>query len=494
MRRALLAAALLLLGSATPASAQDTVLLTVHHIGRDGTTAQEHDTYVVNKETYELTPVAEGSIKLFTGQYALVSTITGKENRDFLTYPNLDMTKDVTLDLDARAAKPVVVKVPDPTAKLVWGDISLPFGILNVDSLEGVGIAHLGPRTKDVTAWINTQWQGKDFYALAWHFDDGLPDGFRRTPSHRELAKVHAKFGASRVGTMAYRLVVPATGPSLIDDERGSAKAMEVPLPSARTEYYNTDTHWIPELREVVAAQEPPPPWEADHMLHARAQRYPAGTHERPFNYAIAGPAVPDAGIPSPSVERSAGEISASARMYSDGYGNAGWSKEDKGSTALYRDGVKLGETEGGGGGFFEVPPEDSTYRIEMKSSRASVARLSSQVSIAWTFRSSAAQPGMLPVSTMRFVPKLDGNSGKPAVVPVFLRSQHSEIDRPAKHLTVDVSFDEGKTWTSAKVVGNAAALIEYPPGASTVSLRAKATDWNSTMVEQTIINAYQAG
>ncbi|MCE7007628.1 hypothetical protein LWC34_33115 [Kibdelosporangium philippinense] len=494
MRRALLAAALLLLGSATPALAQDTVLLTVHHIGRDGTTAQQHDTYVVNKETYEVSPVVEGSIKLFPGQYALVSTINGAASRDLLTYPNLDMTKDVRLDLDARVAKPVVVKAPDPTAKLVFGDISVPFGGMDVDNLDGVAIAHLGPRTKDVTAWINTQWQGADFYALAWHFNDGLPDGFRRTPSHRELAKVHAKFGATRKGTMGYRTLIPATGPSDLDDDRGSAIAVEVPLPSERTEYYNTDTYWIPELRQVEAAEEPPPPWETDHSVIARPQRYPAGTYERPFNYAIVGPAVPNAGLPSPSVVRSPDQIAGYARMYSDGFGNAGWSKEDKGSTVLYRDGVKVGENNIGSGGFFDVPPQDSEYRLELTSNRASMATLSTQVSIAWTFRSSAAQTGLLPLSTMRFVPKLDGNDGKPAIVPVFLRAQHTEIDRLAKHLTMDVSFDQGATWKPAKVVGNAGAIIEYPPGASTVSLRAKATDWNSSTVEQTIINAYRAG
>nr|WP_042185579.1 hypothetical protein [Kibdelosporangium sp. MJ126-NF4]CEL16759.1 hypothetical protein [Kibdelosporangium sp. MJ126-NF4]CTQ92011.1 FIG01122329: hypothetical protein [Kibdelosporangium sp. MJ126-NF4] len=89
-----------------------------------------------------------------------------------------------------------------------------------------------------------------------------------------------------------------------------------------------------------------------------------------------------------------------------------------------------IGENDSPGAGGFEIPQEEGEYRLEASASRAGVARLSSQVSVAWTFRSSAAKTGLLPLSTIRFAPRLDGNTGRPLAVPVFLRDQHSDVDR----------------------------------------------------------------
>jgi hypothetical protein len=54
----------------------------------------------------------------------------------------------------------------------------------------------------------------------------------------------------------------------------------------------------------------------------------------------------------------------------------------------------------------------------------------------------------------------------------------------------VDVSYDEGRTWQRAVTYGNAVVDLTHPPGAGSVSLRARAADGDMT-VEQTIIRAY---
>lgn len=96
--------------------------------------------------------------------------------------------------------------------------------------------------------------------------------------------------------------------------------------------------------------------------------------------------------------------------------------------------------------------------------------------------------------STIRFAPRLDGGAGRPLAVPVFLRDPHSEVDRVAERLAVDVSFDGGATWEPAPVVGNAVVVIHYPKGNGTVSLRGTATDRHGGTVERTVVNAYQTG
>jgi len=57
------------------------------------------------------------------------------------------------------------------------------------------------------------------------------------------------------------------------------------------------------------------------------------------------------------------------------------------------------------------------------------------------------------------------------------------------------VSYDDGRTWTKAFVVGfgdNRVALLHHPPGGEFVSLKARATDHAGNTVEQTIIRAYR--
>jgi hypothetical protein len=56
--------------------------------------------------------------------------------------------------------------------------------------------------------------------------------------------------------------------------------------------------------------------------------------------------------------------------------------------------------------------------------------------------------------------------------------------------LTVEASFDDGRTWRAVPVAG-AVATIDHPRAARFVSLRAKAADANGNTVEQTTIRAY---
>ncbi len=61
--------------------------------------------------------------------------------------------------------------------------------------------------------------------------------------------------------------------------------------------------------------------------------------------------------------------------------------------------------------------------------------------------------------------------------------------------LTVEVSYDDGRTWRPARLVGGGGswtATVVHPVRAGYVSLRANAVDQAGNAVRQTIIHAYR--
>ena len=108
--------------------------------------------------------------------------------------------------------------------------------------------------------------------------------------------------------------------------------------------------------------------------------------------------------------------------------------------------------------------------------------------------------PARLPLSAVRFAPPLRVDNSAPAgqgfVVPVTGAAAARRAGRPGGELTVDVSYDGGKTWSKAKLVRTAAdgwsATVRHPAGAGYVSLRATARDTAGNTVTQRIIQAYR--
>jgi len=90
------------------------------------------------------------------------------------------------------------------------------------------------------------------------------------------------------------------------------------------------------------------------------------------------------------------------------------------------------------------------------------------------------------------FTPKLDDHNHAPAgrfTIPVAVQRQPGAAASQVDTLTVDVSYDDGATWQSAKVSGGK-VHVDNPTGGA-VSLRATATDRAGNKVEQTILRAY---
>ena len=121
---------------------------------------------------------------------------------------------------------------------------------------------------------------------------------------------------------------------------------------------------------------------------------------------------------------------------------------------------------------------------------------------MAWTFRSGhvdGAVPQRLPVSAVRFTPALDATSSAPAgrafSLPVTVQTQPRATGGRTTRLTVDVSYDDGRSWQPAAVTGRDGAWrarVRHPRGAGFVSLRAAATDSRGNRVTEELIRAYR--
>jgi hypothetical protein len=172
-----------------------------------------------------------------------------------------------------------------------------------------------------------------------------------------------------------------------------------------------------------------------------------------------------------------------------------GHSATQPGRTVLYRDGRKVGESPAAGRGNFVVPPGAATYRLHAEAGR------STRISADWTFASSTVTgtyPAQLPLLAVRFAPKLDGHhrapAGRPFAFAMYVQRNGAARATCVHSPTVQVSYDDGRTWQSAHVLLSGhqwRVQVTHPAHARFVALRATARDYSGNTVRQTIIRAY---
>ncbi|NUP80772.1 MAG: S8 family serine peptidase [Nonomuraea sp.] len=449
---------------------------------------------------------ADGTVttRLPKGRYLVDGTVyTHAGNRaNLIVHPDVVLDRDLSFTMDPRIGKPVNV-VPPASARLELGDIGYAiqsrtrlFGSgLLIDDLNVLTVAQLGrPHKGDIlTGKVNTQWAGAggETYGLAWFPAGTVPAGFTKTVLKRDLATVHAEFGTTTKGHIGRRSAspFPASGTAFV-----WSLLSDVPLPGARTEHYSTDdTIWTGFVNQA----------DTDGGIHATwtapAQTYRAG-HRYTARYidAVYGPGAAASKNATLALRRD-DTISIDLPMFTDGNGNAGFSRTDRATTTLSYNGKLVGEIAAPASGTFEnVPPEPGVYRLATSVVRADAFDLSTRIDAEWTFRSAHVggdQPAALDVIFLRFLPRLEADdsakAGRVQLVPLHLQDQRGATLRP-KRLTAEVSYDEGKTWRQVPIVPAQMAKLSHPKNASTVSLRASATDADGNTVKETVIRAYK--
>ncbi|WP_370461921.1 S8 family serine peptidase [Micromonospora sp. ALFpr18c] len=499
--------------------------LTVEHLNRAGERTADHWSTLVGMDTFSYWDLVStdgvATVRVPKGHYGLSALVLepapeGEQGgMSLLAQPDVAIEQDTRIVVDARSAKPVRTTIPDRNAVPQLIDLSGNFtaedgsayGIgLWAETFTGLTSGQLGkPVAADrFVATVSSQWTTPDtanspyLYALAEAIPGRMPTGFVRDYARRDLATVVHRFHDGYPGTEAERIVYPV----LEYNVGGSALILPTAVPGQRVEYYNTrGVRWESELDFGTRDEEG---WlNAQAALFSTATAYRVGrTVQEVWSQAPYGPSFPTPRWPEESVTRVGDTVWVGLPMFSDAAGHPGGSLADSERTELWRDGKLVGESEYAGYGEFAVPPGAADYRL-VTSAKRSFTDLSTEVESSWTFRSrhvAGDTPARLPLSAIRFAPPLRVDNSAPAgrsfVVPVRVQRQPGAAAARVEKLTVDVSYDGGKTWRAAKLVRTSgdgwSALVQHPTGTGHVSLRATARDAAGNTATQRIIQAYR--
>jgi subtilisin family serine protease len=463
------------------------------------------------------------TVRVPKGRYALNSMLrsessAGPKGRPdtmvLLAQPSLDVSKPMTIVLDARLSQPVSVTVPQPTAVVAAMAIGThidrsdgnSFGNTYLgDSFAGLYSARIGPdqAVEDFFMHVSAQFAQANAdgttrnspYAYILNFPqwERMVTGFDRRVADRDLAKVEVSFARADGQAVGARSVYPSIAPKTL----GAFTDMLFDLPFTRTEYYNTEAgvQFWGQFRTysdegVVGYNEAP-----------AQQSYRAGqTYREVWNKGVFGPSFPASTVDDTvGISRVGDDINILMPLHTDGAGRAGFDPVTS-KVILYRNGAKFAEADSHEFVTLAVPADEAQYRLEIQGERAKPAELSTSVSTAWTFRSGhvgGTTPSPLPLWGVRFAPKLDKFNTAPAsqVHPVAVTmtpQAGAKLGKPGKP-TIEASFDDGATWVQVQVQGNN-ALVRHPAGQGFVSLRAKASDSAGNSMNQTVIRAYRYG
>ncbi|MFB9200010.1 S8 family serine peptidase [Nonomuraea spiralis] len=478
--------------------------LTVRHTNRVGIATGDFEMSIKRLDAEQLPIVVFGGQSDFTtrlpkGKWQVDTVVLDDAGLTLLVQPELVLDRARTVEADARLGRALAVKPPRADAMPVSAQVVYQWQAADGPAARGwIGdgfdrhfTAQLGPaRDYDgLLTEVAGEWTaGTDVYRAAWFQPGRMVTGFERSVDPKKMATVRMDYASHLPGAEAavagQAWPRNATIPSYL-------VATSFTTPSVRTVHLNTDggVRWQNLLWEYGSDGRV-------NQFESGFTRYRAGQVATEWwNRGVFGPSLPSGDQRGDSVSRTGDVISADLWMFGDGRGSLGYSSRAGEHTALYRDGVLVGEAPSLTAGF-SVPAGRAEYRLVAEAERGAPATLSTRVSAAWTFRSDTTDAlARLPVSVVSFAPELDARNTAPAgrsfTVPVSVRPLPGSAAGRTRDLSVEVSYDDGATWAKAQV-RHSEVVLRHPDGDGFVSLRAKSIDVSGNVVEQTVIRAYR--
>jgi hypothetical protein len=512
--------------AAVPRVDGETHELTIRYLDLDGAPTQDATAVVSGWDTATaewpaVNPDGTSTVKLPAGRYNLGAYLGSGPDTTLLVQPVVDLTGDLTVTLDARVAGAVALTVPEPSARAGFVDVGYSFypttqawpaGMyLTGDEETPVRIGQVGAPAGpgELVGSVAAQWGKPDgtgdftdspyLYSVAETFPGRLPDGFTRAYRAGDFATVRQQFAASAPKQSARHLTFPSVSPA---PAVTSALFVPTTLPGSRVEYVQAGVRWSGQLWTGV--QDGSGAFQPQKRLYRQPTAYrPGRTHRDQWNAGPTGPAFGQEGEAAWQwASRTGDRIDVALPLYGDRSGHAGsFVPTDTSRTALYRDGELIGESPASGRGSFTVPADTAGYRLEVADTRGT-EDLTTRLSATWTFRSGhtdGTAPTRLPLPAVRFTPALDADHAAAANrgfdLPVAVESQPGAPAPRITGLTVEVSYDDGATWSTVPVrpaAGGWTGTVRHPAGAGFASLRATATDAGGTTVTQTVVRAYR--
>ncbi|MEQ4719397.1 S8 family serine peptidase [Nonomuraea sp. B19D2] len=275
--------------------------------------------------------------------------------------------------------------------------------------------------------------------------------------------------------------------------------------PRTRTDYVTPD----PELRWSSSAGTPErsynnmwphPDTPRVSMSSPEFRPYEAG--ERVSRTLFKQPLLPGVNPRNP-LRREGDRLRVSMQGFVDAdrnYGDAYTSQFEHGLKTdfrLYQGDTLLWQTNYLPSGSGTLSPEKATYRIEYAvANEAAWAKLSTRSKAVWTFGSERATgTTVVPLLLASFDAPVDlRNQAGSRRLGLSLRQQEGAAQSAVKDVSLEVSYDDGATWTKARLRDKGertyeTTLARSPSGF--VSLRLNASDVNGNTLAQEVIRAY---
>jgi subtilisin family serine protease len=442
--------------------------------------------------------------------------------------PEFTLDADRTVAADARKARPVDVRTEEPTARLAIGMLGMlqlvdgqqPFGVdvdlagmWGADRVEGIkAVPTTRTASKKFAFYRWTQWakpKGDGSYDDSPYFyhlmkaEPRIPADPGYRPRRRDLAEVTSTYATQHDAKLGEHFALPVLyGKELAWMPYGEVSRFS--LPFHRTEYYTPgDTGWYPSFVQYKV----PDGWDnVDQFFFARTTVYRAGekTSDR-WNTGVFAAALTPGGDYS---WREENLLQFATGLFEDGVPERySYGSYLNPQAKLYRDGKEIYAVDYYLPGNIEVPTDEkeSTYRITMTADREpAMTKVSTRVSAEWRFRSKTPEPGkrqVLPLLAVKISPELDDRN-RAAVghmrIPLRVQRQNGSPDLKVSTLTVEISYDDGRTWLPTLVhpsgKGAWSAETWHPVSAhgKFASLRVKAADTGGNAFTETVTRAYE--
>ncbi|MFG2657474.1 S8 family serine peptidase [Streptomyces sp. NPDC048425] len=457
------------------------------------------------------------------GDYSLSSFVTtygadnALESASYLANPQLRITHDTTVVLDAREAHQVSVRTDRPSTVTnttlsyarTWDDTWEISGSLVAGNTVQKVYADIDGRAGNGTFEFRPTWRasgsedGKPYvYNLSFPTRGPLHSDQVYRPKDAKLAQVAETWNAmgKEADYVDALFIRPAgsSGAYLPVSALGT-----VHVPSTRTAYYTTgDDAWYHGAMTSF-------PFAA--FMGDQERTYRAGERraEKWYGGALRPAAPRDAdGKLMLAAERQGDLMGFANALWVDGSGDHwtyGGSFGDLGNLELKRNGERIGGSYDPFG-VFEVPDEDSAYELTQKLEKILSADRnwlrSTAVTTTWSFRSHR-EPDVysrgLPILSPAYDLPVDGLSTLPAKsgikVGLSVEGHAGYTPGAITKASLSYSYDGGSTWIKApsqKKDGKWTAVLDHTGATGKqVMTKAEFTDANGNAVTQTVTRAY---
>ena len=458
----------------------------------------------------ELDDIPMNGSTLLDGKYNLTAIYAGKgapadyanlnvEGKAVVVERNKEVTESqqATAALDAGAKLLIISNYENKEFNVFVGKpdyTNTPLAVAAISKSEGDKLIQ-AVKSRNIQLQVEGTVNTPYLYDLVSAHKGFVPENVAYEPKNNELVKIETKYNSPILtdgGEFRFDLR-PHT--------RGAVGFLfKLPLPTQRTEWVSAteDTNWYHQANVLDQT------WQIRQPLKSYAKG--EKLTENWFSPVVR----PSLGSGYWPPERRDNTLAINVPAFADaGKGNTGgtdfnFSLQNQ-TNKLYQGDTLIREQKGQAMNAFNVAPQERTqFRFVTEAMRNPERwNTSTRTNTEWTFWTEAFSGGIwrapLPFLTLHYNVNTDVNGNAPLNRPTNLEISVEKVENAIGYgnvegATLEVSFDEGKTWSEVKLDRNGdmfTTKINNPKSATSVSLKAKAWDDEGNKIEQEIIKAY---